>query len=126
MTAPCTENPCNGGSCQYHAGTYICTCLSGLTGEFCEETSKTKNASIIMSNCYIVTTNSPGPETTDGDGLTVTLAIGIGLPLLIVILIVVIVVLVVLKCRMLQTPTKHENIYDEPNNFNDGIYEEMK
>ena len=82
-----------------------------------------------MFNCYIVTTNSPGPETTDGDGLTVALAIGIGLPLIIVILIVVIVVLVVLKRGMLQSPTKphkkRENIYDAPNKFNDYI-EEMK
>ena len=74
-----------------------------------------------MSNCYIVTTNSPGPETTDDDGLTAALAFRIGLLLIIVILIVVIVVLVVLKRRMLQTPIKHENIY----NFNDDIYEEM-
>ena len=23
--------------CQYHAGTYICRCLSGFMGDFCEE-----------------------------------------------------------------------------------------
>ena len=27
----------NGGTCQYHAGTYICHCLSGFMGGFCEE-----------------------------------------------------------------------------------------
>ena len=40
VTTPCIQNPCNGGGCQYHAGSYICTCPPELTGEFCEESSK--------------------------------------------------------------------------------------
>uniref|UniRef100_A0A1X7V5I7 EGF-like domain-containing protein n=1 Tax=Amphimedon queenslandica TaxID=400682 RepID=A0A1X7V5I7_AMPQE len=113
VTRPCTENPCNDGSCQYHAGTYICTCLSGLTGEFCEET---------------INTSPPGPETSGDVGLVVALAIGIGLPLIILILSVVIVVLVLVKCGILPSLAKREkseNTYDEPNNFNDDIYEDI-
>ena len=34
---PCDSNPCNGGACQYHAGNYICKCLPGYFGDFCEK-----------------------------------------------------------------------------------------
>ena len=49
VTTKCVQNLCNGGDCQYHAGSYICTCLSGLTGVFCEENSEHK---LILSICY--------------------------------------------------------------------------
>ena len=39
----CDENLCiNNGTCQYHAGNYICTCLPGFTEEFCEQKQKSK------------------------------------------------------------------------------------
>ena len=38
----CDQNPCNGGACQYHAGNYICQCLPGFTGVFCEDEVESK------------------------------------------------------------------------------------
>ena len=45
VTVPCAEsaNPCNGGGCQYHAGSYICTCPPELSGEFCENNGRQIN-----------------------------------------------------------------------------------
>ena len=37
----CEYNPCeNGGTCQYHAGTHICTCHDEFVGELCENQCK--------------------------------------------------------------------------------------
>ena len=37
----CEYNPCeNGGTCQYHAGTYFCTCSDQFVGERCENECK--------------------------------------------------------------------------------------
>ena len=38
MYGECATNPCNnGGTCQNHAGSYICTCTSDYTGFFCDD-----------------------------------------------------------------------------------------
>ena len=35
----CDQSPCNNnGTCQYHAGNYMCVCLPGFAGEFCNNT----------------------------------------------------------------------------------------
>ena len=52
---PCDPNPCNGGTCQYHAGNYICYCLPGFTGVFCVEEAPSKYThKITDSQLYVV------------------------------------------------------------------------
>uniref|UniRef100_A0A1X7TZR4 EGF-like domain-containing protein n=2 Tax=Amphimedon queenslandica TaxID=400682 RepID=A0A1X7TZR4_AMPQE len=84
VTTECVQNPCNGGGCQYHAGSYICTCLSGLTGDFCEEN---------------IPTATVDATDTANIGLVVGLTVGILIPLVIVTIIAIIVVVLVIVRR---------------------------
>ena len=47
----CDQSPCNNnGTCQYHAGNYICVCLPGFTGEFCNNTYPSQSMLTIILN----------------------------------------------------------------------------
>ena len=55
MYSECNVNPCNNsGICQYHAGSYMCTCLLGYSGLFCDiqlpptSTSSTSRTAVIV------------------------------------------------------------------------------
>ena len=114
----CDDNPCsNGGSCQYHAGSHICTCTPQYTGAFCDIELPTTTTTTTTTN-----------TTTEGVNVNIGAIVGgviggvVGIALLVAAIIVVVVV-VMMNLRVsgrkkdyeerheMKNEAPHQNIY---------------
>ena len=102
----CDDNPCsNGGSCQYHAGSHICTCTPQYTGPFCGIELPTTTTTTTTTTITTTTT------TTTTEGVNVGAIVGgvIGGVIGIALLVAAIIVVVVVVMRSLRVSGRKED-----------------
>ena len=81
----CDVNPCNNsGICQYHAGSYMCTCLSEYSGPFCD----------------IIFIDAPLPVPRESQALSAGAIVGIVIAIIGTIALIALIVLVTVYCRI--------------------------
>ena len=82
----CDVNPCNNsGVCQYHAGTYMCTCSPEYSGPFCD---------IVL---LVPTTDVPKEEQALSTGAIVGIVVGVVVAIALVVLVFIVVLVAAIR-----------------------------
>ena len=115
----CTENPCqNQGICRILAGSYMCVCMPGYSGDFCEDGQHNKNSTDVYAILHNMYTGVPTKPPTDQLSVIIGATIGC-IAVLCVLIVIIIIVIVVVWCRTKKkskslelAEEKKKNIYD--------------